>query len=166
MRNLANFATSTGEKQILEADKFWSAIMSGDPTQLAKVLGPQMSGINRRAQQSKKTTSEFGNRGGGTNAGMQMTDDTTRSSIDTMISQLTGGAASAEGASGAGLLSTGESAHGAAFSEASKIQELNAAKWNDIFKSIADVAGAVAGGFPAGSMISKIGTGIEGGMGG
>ena len=69
---LANFATGEGEKDILASDNFWQAILSGDPSKISQVLGPQISGINKRAQQQKKTAGEFGNRGGGTNAGMQM----------------------------------------------------------------------------------------------
>src|SRR6266700_7643167 len=80
--SLANFATGEGEADISASDKFWPSILLGDPGQIAQVLGPEMSAINKQGQQKKKTAAEFGNRGGGTNAGMQMTDDTSRSSID------------------------------------------------------------------------------------
>lgn len=142
LAGIANFGTSQGEGDILAADNFWKAILSGDPTQMSKVLGPEFSGINKRGQESKKTASEFGNRGGGTNAGMQMTDDKTRSSIDELISNLTGHAASALGASGSGLLSVGASAHDAAFSQANTMQQQRLAQLNDLFKSIASVAAA------------------------
>lgn len=142
LAGIANFGTSQGEGDILTADNFWKAILSGDPTQMSKVLGPEFSGINKRGQESKKTASEFGNRGGGTNAWMQMTDDKTRSSIDELISNLTGHAASALGASGSSLLSVGASAHDAAFSQANTMQQQRSAQINDLFKSIASVAAA------------------------
>ena len=146
LANLSNFATSEGEADVAKADKFWQAILSGDPGQISQVLGPQESALNKQAQESKKTTAEFGNRGGGTNAFMQSTDDRTRAGINDMTSSLTGTAASALGASGSSLLSTGVTGHEGAFSEASTIQQQKAAKMNDLFKSIASVAASFAPG--------------------
>jgi hypothetical protein len=143
---LSNFATSQGEGDILASDNFWKAILSGDMGQISKVLGPEMSAVNKQGQQAKKTASEFGNRGGGTNAFMQTTDDTTRSSIDSMISKLTGTAAGALGSSGSGLLSTGLSGHEAGFNAATTMQKQNQAKWEDIFNSISQIVSGVAGG--------------------
>jgi hypothetical protein len=120
-----SFATGEGEKDILASDNVWQAIISGDPGQISKFLGPQMSTINKQGQQTKKTASEFGNRGGGTNAGMQMTDDNTRTSIDSMISKLTGEAVGALGSSGRGLLSTGVSANTSAFDASKTIGKRN-----------------------------------------
>ena len=142
LANLANFGTSQGEKDVLASDTFWQSILSGDPTSISKVLGPEMSGINKRGQEAKKTGAEFGNRGGGTNAAMQLTDTNTRTSLDSLIADLTGKAGGALGASGHSLLGIGESAHEGAFSEAKTIQEQHAAKMNDLFKSIAEVAAA------------------------
>jgi hypothetical protein len=161
--NLANFATTQGEGDISTADNFWRSILSGDPTQISKVLGPAISGINKRGQESKMTTAQFGNRGGGTNASMQMTDDTTRSSVDSLISSLTGKAADALGASGSSLLSTGLSAHTAAFSAADTIQKQRSAQINDIFKSIASLAAAP---FTGGASLTGLAGGPPGGGGG
>jgi len=138
--NIGNFGTAEGEKDILASGKFWEAIMSGDQTKISQVLGPLMSTVNKQGQQEKKTASEFGNRGGGTNAGMQMVGDKTRSTIDSMIAELTGKGASTLGATGSNLLSTGLAGHEAGFNAATKLQEESMAKWNDIFKSAADVA--------------------------
>lgn len=152
-----SFATGEGEKDILASDNFWQAILSGDPGQISKVLGPQMSGINKRGQQQKQTASQFGNRGGGTNAFMASTDDATRSSIDSMISQLTGTAASSLGSGGRGLLSTGVGANTSAFDASKTTHDQREAKWNDIIKSTIDVAaapftgGASLGGLAGGS---------------
>ena len=97
---IGNFGTSEGESDIMASDKFWKSILSGDPGKISQVLGPAMSGINKRGQQAKQTAAEFGNRGGGTNAGMQMTDDSTRASIDQMIAELTGKGADTLGSTG------------------------------------------------------------------
>jgi hypothetical protein len=134
---IGNFGTTQGEEATATANNFWESILSGDPGKISQVLGPQESAINKQGQQQKKTLSEFGNRSGGTNAQAQSIDDTTRSSINDLISRLTGGAASALGASGESLLSTGLSAHTAAFSEADTIHQQRSAQLNDIFKSIA-----------------------------
>lgn len=144
---LANFATSEGEGDILASDKFWKSILAGDTASISKVLGPEMSAVNKQGQQAKKTASEFGNRSGGTNAGMQMADDTTRTTVDEMLSSLTGKAAGALGSSGSSLLSTGSGAHSSAFDMSHVIQQQHKAKMDDLFKSIADVATSVAGGF-------------------
>jgi hypothetical protein len=142
---LSNFATSTGEGDIGMASNFWKSILSGDPAAISRVLGPQISGINKRGQESKKTTAEFGNRGGGTDAAMQMTDDNTRSSVDSLISGYTGEAAGALGSLGSNLLSTGLSGHEATFDAQKVIHDQQLAKWNDLFKSIEQVAAGVTG---------------------
>ena len=132
-----NFGIGQGEGDILASDNFFKAILSGDPAQISKVLGPTMSAINKQGQQSKQTASQFGNRGGGTNAFMQTTDDTTRSAIDKTIADLTGTAATSLGTGGRGLFASGISSTGAGFNAASTIQQQNANKWNDIFQSTA-----------------------------
>lgn len=156
LANLANFATGEGENDIASSDKFWQSILSGDPGQISKVLGPEISGVNKRGQEAKKTGAEFGNRGGGTNSRAASIDDSTRSSIDSTVSSLTGTAAGALGASGQGLLSAGASAHEGAFSAADTIQQQHAAQMNDLFKSIAAVAAPVAALIPgAGGQIAS-----------
>jgi len=142
---LSSFTTSTGEGDIGMASNFWKSILSGDPAAISRVLGPQISGINKRGQEEKKTASEFGNRGGGTNAAMQMADDTTRSSVDSLIAGYTGEAAGALGSLGSNLLSTGLAGHEATFDAQKVLHDQKLAKWNDIFKSIMDVSGAIAG---------------------
>ncbi len=137
LAGVGNFDVTQGEEATATANNFWTSILSGDPTKISQVLGPQMSAINKQGQQNKKTLSEFGNRGGGTNAAAQNIDDTTRSSINDLISKLTGGAAGALGASGSSLLAAGASADEGAFSEANTIHQQREAKINDIFKSIA-----------------------------
>jgi hypothetical protein len=160
--NLANFATSAGESDISSANNFWQSILSGDPSQISKVLGPLMSTVNKQGQQQKKTLAEFGNRSGGTNATAQTIDDSTRSTVDSAISSLTGGAASALGTTGSSLLSTGLSGHEAAFSSADTIQKQRSAQINDIFKSIASFAAAP---FTGGASLGLAFSGSGGGGG-
>lgn len=133
---LANFATSTGEGDISAASDFWKSILSGDPNKISKVLGPEFSALNKQGQEKKKTAAEFGNRSGGTNAGMQMTDDTTRSSADSLLSSLTSSSADKLGSLGSGLLNTGLEGHIAAFGQESTLHDENSAKLNDLFSSI------------------------------
>jgi hypothetical protein len=163
---IGNFATSEGEADIGASDKFWQAILSGDPGQISKVLGPELSAVNKQAQQSKKTSSEFGNRGGGTNAGAQMTDDNVKASINGMIAKLTSKAADTLGGTGGGLLSTGLTAHNAAFGADTTIHDENEAKWNDIFSSAASVAAAPFTGGASLASISKPPSGGGNGTGG
>lgn len=118
LSGIGSFATGTGESDLLAANTFWKSILSGDPAQVAKVLGPEISAINQQAQQRKKTTAEFGDRSGGTNAAMQMVDTDTRTQVNDLIASLTGSAATNLGSTGLSLLGEGVAAGGASFSAA------------------------------------------------
>ena len=159
LSGIGKFGTSAGEADISAANNFWTSILSGDPGKISQVLGPAISGINKRGQEEKKTLGEFGNRSGGTNAEAQSIDDTTRGAVTTMTSDLTGKAGSELGSLGTGLLNTGLSATSSAFDAAKVLHDQNQAKMNDIFKSIASVAAAI----PTGGM--SLG-GLAGGGGG
>lgn len=137
--NIGGFSTSTGMGDVSQASDFWKAILSGNQTQMSRVLGPAYSNINQRGGQELKTLSEFGTRSGGTEAQQQQIGDTMRSQASTLEGNLLGGAASSLGQIGSGLLSTGLSATEAAFRAQQTIQQQKAAKLNDIFKSIADI---------------------------
>lgn len=160
LRDIGSFAGQTGTKDVGEASRFWSDLLSGDPQKIAQILGPEISSINKQGQQAKKTAAEFGNRSGGTNASMQMIDDNTRSAIRQMIANLTGGAASSLGSMGQSLLGTSVGAGEAGFSAATTLHDQNLKKWNDIFSSIAKTAAGFAG-LPA-----VPGTGLLGAMNG
>lgn len=159
------FGVSQGEKDVLKGSDFWSSILSGDMGKISKVLGPELSAVNKKAQQRKKTTALFGNRGGGNNAVMNSIDDSTTSSIHDMISKLTGSAATNLTNTGTSLFGSGISATSDAFDEAKTMHDQNQAKWQDIFNSIGTIAGGAASFFPGGSLGSKIFTGIEGTLG-
>lgn len=154
LASLANFATSEGEGDILASDNFYKAILSGDPSKVSAILGPEFSAINKQGQENKKTMFEFGNRGGGTNAGAQSIGDKIRSSVDSILASFKGNAVSALGGRGEGLLGTGAAAHEGAFGEANVLHKEHSAKINDIFKSIAELASSVVGGFGGAKALS------------
>jgi len=156
------FGFGEGEKDILSADAFNQALLSGDPAKLSQVLGPLFSTANKQSQERMKTASEFGNRGGGTNAAMQTINESTLGDIRGAIANLTGNAASNLASTGSGLLSAGISAGGAAASEADLMQHESAAKWNDIFASIGNIAKLFGGlkgikGTTTGDVLSGVG---------
>ena len=152
----AGFGSSQGKSDIMKSQDFWSSILSGDMSQISKVLAPEISSVNKQTQQRKMTTSEFGNRGGGTNSYSQSLDDNALSSIRGMIAKLTGSAASNLGNMGEHLLDTGVSAGEGAFGEAKTMHDQNEAKWEDIFNSISSIMGGVAGMPGVGKDASKL----------
>ena len=154
---IGSFATSTGEGDISSASDFWKSIISGDPSQLARVLGPAYSGITNRGNERIKTLNQFATRSGGTGAAQQHFAEDERAQATDLEGSLLGGAASSLGSMGSGLLGTGLSAHEAAFSAQKTIQEQKAAKWNDIFKSISSVASSFLPGGAFGKVGSKLG---------
>lgn len=143
--NIGRFGTSAGEADIGKSQDFWSAILSGDPTRIATVLGPEMSAINRQGQERKATTAQFGTRSGGTTGAMQTLDDSTIASIRSMIAQLTGGAATQLGQMGTSLLNTGLQGSTSAMGEANIMQQANAQRWQDIFGGAGLAGGSLAG---------------------
>jgi hypothetical protein len=166
INSISAFDTSTGENligtgvgDISNATNFWNSILSGDPAAISKVLSSQIGGIKSRAQEGIDTTSQFSNRGGGTNAAVQSTSDTVRGDINQMIGSLTGTAATEIGNLGTNLVSAGSNLTGqalqgdvASFGAQTTMHNENANMWNDIFKSIASVvspfipgAGAIGG---------------------
>lgn len=109
---IGGFATGLGESNLSQASNFWSSILSGDQSKIAKTLGPQIGAIQGQAQQQRNVGAQFGNRSGGTNAANQMISDQSTASINNMVNSLLGSSASNLGSSGAGLLSQGASAYG------------------------------------------------------
>ena len=110
--SISQYGINTGEGDINQANGFWSSILSGDPTKIGQVLGPQIQAIQQQGQQQKQTLSQFGNRSGGTNAKARTIGDTSRSEVNNMISNLTGSAASNLGSLGTSLFGQGTAALG------------------------------------------------------
>ena len=109
---IGSFATGLGEKNLSQSSDFMSSILSGSQSKIGKVLGPEISNIKGQGMQSKLGAAQFGNRGGGSNATMQSADDTSRASINSMISSLLGSSASGLASSGSSLLGQGMQAYG------------------------------------------------------
>ena len=91
--NTMNFGSALGQKDLSKGSDFWNTILSGNPDAIAKLLGPQISTIQKQGQQQLNTAEQFGNRSGGTNAAGQTNMDTQRSEVEDMIAKLTGEAA-------------------------------------------------------------------------
>lgn len=158
---IGGFATGLGKKNLSQSSKFFSDILSGDPTKQATALAPEISGIQGRTQQKVKGMAEFGNRSGGTNAAAQMAGDKARGSINDMIAGLLGTSASDLASTGSGLLSTGLSAYG----EQAKLSQLQMQNWSNsilgrgITSGIGAAEsfglGAAGGGLPGGGGAAK-----------
>lgn len=141
LSDISGFSTNQGEGDLTTGTNFFKDILS-NPAAAMRVLAPQIAGITGQAQQQKLSAGQLGSRSGGTAAQIGMADTSTRSTVDNLIAQLTGAAASTLTNTGQNLLNTGVTSSNAAFNAANTIQQQNSAKWNDIFKSIASIAAA------------------------
>lgn len=110
MGGLASFLTSTGTQDTALASNYARTLLSGNSTDVAKLLAPQIAGVQNRATQQRLQLANFGNRSGGTTASTIKAGDDVTSSINDMISKLTAGAYSEVGDLGTKLLSQGETA--------------------------------------------------------
>jgi len=161
----SSFATNLGESDLSKSSNFFSTILSGDQSKIAQLISPEANTMKQQAGQRKATTAQFGTRSGGTAAAGQAIDTSTLGSINSMISSLMGTSASNLASTGSSALGMGMQGTQAAFGEAKTMQEQSAAKWNDIFKSAASVAGSVMGALPgnAGGFLDKA-SNIAGGL--
>lgn len=107
---IAGFGTSVGEGDIQGASGFYNSLLSGNQSEEAKLLAPQIQNIQKQGQQQLDTAAQFGNRSGGTNAAGQNNIDTQRANVSNMISGLTSGAASGLSSLGTSSLGIGLSA--------------------------------------------------------
>jgi hypothetical protein len=146
----AGFASQKGQSDISQASDFESAILSGDMSKISKVLAPQISGIQKRAQQKKQTNAQFGDRSGGTNAENQMIGDNATSDVNKMISDLTGSAATNLGEMGKGLLAQGE----AGYMDQAHLSQVRMENW---MKSILGQATGEAAGAATSAGLGEIG---------
>ena len=160
---IGNFATNLGESNLSQSSNFMSSILSGNQSKIGKVLGPEISNIKGQGEESKLQTAQFGNRGGGSNASMQVADDKSRGSINNMISSLLGSSASGLASSGSSLMGQGMQAYG----EQSKLSQERVQNWSNsiLGRGISGIAGAATsfGLGSAGGAISGTGAG-KGGM--
>lgn len=99
----AGFAQQQGQADTGAASKYFTDILSGDPTKQAQALAPEIATSQQQGAQAKNNIAQFGNRSGGSNAAAQGIDAAGRGNIINLIGGLQGKAAS-----GAGSLGTAE----------------------------------------------------------
>ena len=140
---IAGFATGLGEANLAKASQFNNSILSGDPTQIARVMAPQIKNATGQAAQERKGLAEFGNRSGGTNAASQGITDSTRGSINNMVNGLLGGTVSNMQSVGSNLLSQGQES----YKDFAKLSSDRMENWADsIFgMGMTQASGAVMG---------------------
>ena len=108
---IAGFGTSQGEGDIGAASAFDQNLLNGNSAEDAKLLAPEISNITGQTQQQANTIGQFGGRSGGNNSEVQAAGDKARASVNDMVSQLTGGAASQLGSLGTSTLGLGLNAN-------------------------------------------------------
>ena len=132
----SGFAGSMGEGLLSNSSALINGLLSGNQSDIAKLLAPQIGAISKQA--NEKTQNErrvCRARSGGTNASNQNTMDTARSSVNDMISSLTGSAMGAGASLGSNLLGQSMSGYNDVFSQNLTEQQQRLAQMNDIFKS-------------------------------
>ena len=143
----SGFSGSVGEGLLSNSSALINGLLSGNQGDIAKLLAPQIGAISKQANEKTQTNAEFGSRSGGTNSSNQNTMDTARSSVNDMISKLTSGAIDTGASLGSNILGQSMSGYNSVFSQNNTEQQQRLAQMNDIFNSIGQVAGGVAG-FP------------------
>ena len=127
----SGFAGSVGEGLLSNSSAIMNALMSGNEAQISKLLAPQISAVSKQANEKTQTNAQFGSRSGGTNASNQNTMDTARSSVNDMISSLTGSAISGAANTGTNLLNSSMAGYNDVFNQNVTEQEQRASKVND-----------------------------------
>ena len=94
-----------GNADATAASKFYTDILSGDPTKQAQAIAPQTAAAQEGAQQQKNQAAQFAPRSGGMAAAMSGLDENTRSQLIKLLGGLQSGAAS--GAAGLGTAEQG-----------------------------------------------------------
>lgn len=146
---VGDFATGLGESASTTAVNFDKGIASGDPAQIAKLLAPAISTLQNQKQQQQKSTAEFSNRSGGTNASSATAGDKVRANLNDMVASLTGKAVGDLGNLGTSLTSTGLSGLG----DSVKYSQQQMENWSNSILGLGVTQGA---GFLEGLGLSKI----------
>ena len=101
----AGVAGGIGNADATAASKFYTDILSGDPTKQAQAIAPQTAAAQEGAQQQKNQAAQFAPRSGGMAAAMSGLDENTRSQLIKLLGGLQTSAAS--GAAGLGTAEQG-----------------------------------------------------------
>ena len=99
----AGFGTSVGNADVTAASKWYSDLLSGDPTKEAEAIAPETAALQTQSQEAKNQRAQFGPRSGGTAAANADSDTAVRAQIDKLLGGLKSNAAS-----GASSLGTAE----------------------------------------------------------
>ncbi len=125
--SIAGYATGLGEGDLTASSNFYRSILSGDPSQQAKALAPEISAQQGQVSQAKKQLGEFGTRSGGTAGAAASMDSTARGNITNLIGSLTNSAASNLASTGSSLLNTGLGAYG----DQAKLSQQQMENWSN-----------------------------------
>lgn len=114
----AGFAQQQGQGDVTAASTFYRDILSGDPTEQAKALAPEIATSQQQGQQAKNNIAQFGTRSGGSTAAANSIDATGRGDIIKLLGGLqtkaaSGAASLGEGEQGLSLEATGQQAQSA-----------------------------------------------------
>lgn len=146
LSNTGSGEIGAGQNLTGAAGDFYKTLLSGDTGAITKLLAPQINSIGKQTQQKKQAASQFGNRSGGTNAEMQAAGDTSRGTINDLISNLQGSAAGGAASLGTNLLSQGIGATNSAGNLGLQREQLQNQMMASVGQGIGKLAGFAFGG--------------------
>lgn len=153
--------TAAGLEDTGQASKYYSDILSGDPTKVMAAAAPEIKSITGQADQQKKEIARTGDRSGGANATTQDLGTKVREQIGDLIARQKGGAASglertgaqvsnvglSETGQGIGATATGGSQYSSLIGDAIKSRELSQKIHDQAVSDWSSVVGDLIGGF-------------------
>src|SRR6185369_219611 len=139
--SLAGYSTGVGERDTTAASKFYTDILSGDPTRIAQSLAPEISAQQTQIQQAANKNAQFGTRSGGNTAATAGAEAAGRGDILKELGGLQTHAA--QGAAGLGTSNLGMAA-----SDINSQTQTTEQQYQDLMNSI--LGGAVTSGVNAG----------------
>lgn len=110
--DISKYASTTGEGALGQGLNFWETLMSGSLSDITQLLAKPISNIQNQTEQTKKTTAEFGDRSGGTNAALQNISTTEDANIQALIDAIIPQAATQVTDIGQNLINTAVNASG------------------------------------------------------
>jgi hypothetical protein len=122
------------------ASKYFSSVLSGDPTAVASAAAPVTNQVNAEENQQKSQISNFGNRSGGTNDTTQQMATNGIGKISDTVAGVRGQAAGALGQIGGGQTGAGVDADKALGEEATYNRKESNDQHNASVNQWADVA--------------------------
>lgn len=131
-----------GQGYTTKAGNYYSNILSGNPSQIAQTLAPEISAQQGQIQNQANQNAQFGNRAGGTNASTQAAAGQGRGNIINLVGQAQSGAASGLAGMGSNLLSQGASNVG---NEATLANQSNQQTLNEIGQTATGAAQLLGG---------------------